>query len=100
MATRTRTRLRLSPDFDVLIARTGISKRQFASDSGVDYSTIKALVNPEQHPHRKGGMHPHTAWKLARMYAKLAEIDEEKAYGALIVTEELADQKTADSVAA
>ena len=91
MATRTRTRLRLSPDFDALIARTGVSKRQFASDSGVDYSTIKALANPEQHPHRKGGMHPHTAWKLARTYAALAQLDDDTAYARLIVEEPLAE---------
>jgi hypothetical protein len=90
MATRPRIRLKLSPNFDALIARTGISKRQFASDSGVDYSTIKALANPEHHPHRKGGMHPHTAWKLARRYAELAKIDEDAAYQAIIVKEVLA----------
>ena len=87
MATRTRTRLRLSPEFDALIARTGISKRQFASDSGVDYSTIKALLNPAQHPHRKGGMHPYTAWKIAKAYAKAIDLDEDTAFARLIVEE-------------
>ena len=91
MATRTRNRIRLSPDFDALIARTGVSKRQFASDSGVDYSTIKALANPDQHPHRKGGMHPHTAWKLARTYAALTHVDDDTAYARLIIEEARAD---------
>lgn len=91
MATQARVRLRLSPDFDALIARTGISKRQFASDSGVDYSTIKALLNPEQHPHRKGGMHAHTAWRLARAYAALVHLDDDTAYSRLIVEEPIAE---------
>jgi len=91
MATPIRNRLRLSPDFDDLIARTGVSKRQFASDSGVDYSTIKALANPDQHPYRKGGMHAHTAWKLARQYAALAQVDDDTAYARLIIEEALAE---------
>lgn len=91
MGVQTRKRLRLSPEFDELLARTGISKFQFASDSGVDYSTIRALEHPDQHPHRKGGMHPRTAWKLARAYAMLARVDEEFAYSRLIVEEPIAE---------
>jgi DNA-binding XRE family transcriptional regulator len=91
MATRTRTRLRLVDDFDRIIARAGLSKREFARRSGVSYATIKALENPEQHPHRKGGMHPTTAWKLARTYAQAVAVDEDTAYARLIVEEPIAE---------
>jgi hypothetical protein len=91
MATRTRTRLRLAPNFDIVIARTGLSKREFARRSGVGYATIKALENPKQHPHRKGGMLPNTAWKLVLTYAQIAAVDEEIAYARLIVEETIAE---------
>lgn len=89
MAGRPKTRLRLSENFETLVARVGLSKREMARRSGVGYATIKALENPETHPHRRGGMHPATAWKLAQTYAKLAELDEETAFARLIVEEPL-----------
>lgn len=91
MATRPRTRLRLAENFDTLVARAGLSKRELAKRSGVSYATIKALENPTQHPHRKGGMHPTTAWKLAETYAKVAEVDAETAFERLIVKEPIAE---------
>ncbi len=91
MTTRTRMRLRLAQDFDKLIARTGLSKREFAKRSGVSYATIKALENPDQHPHRKGGMLPNTAWKLAQTYARAIEVDEDTAYARLIIEERATD---------
>lgn len=91
MATRTRTRLRLAEDFDTLVARAGLSKREMARRSGVSYATIKALENPDQHPHRKGGMHPTTAWKLAQTYAQVAAVDDETAFARLIVKEPIVE---------
>jgi DNA-binding XRE family transcriptional regulator len=84
-------RLRLAEDFERLIARAGLSKRELARRSGVSYATIKALENPDQHPHRKGGMHPTTAWKLAQTYAQVAAVDEDTAYARLIVEEPIAE---------
>lgn len=87
MATRTRTRLRLAEDFDTLVARAGLSKREFARRSGISYATVKALENPEQHPYRRGGMRPDTAWKMAKAYAEAAGISEEAAFVRLVVEE-------------
>ena len=87
MATRTRTRLRLAENFDALVARAELSKREFARRSGVNYSTIKALENPEQHPHQRGGMRPDTAWKMAKAYVEAAGVDEETAFVRLVVEE-------------
>jgi hypothetical protein len=94
MATRTRTRLRLAENFNTLIARAGLSKRELSRRSGVSYATIKALENPDQHPRRRGGMHPTTAWKMAKAYAEAASVDEETAFARLVVEE------PADAVAA
>ena len=91
MATRPRTRLRLAENFDMLIARAGLSKLELARRSGVGYATIKALENPAQNPRRRGGMHPTTAWKLAQTYAQVAAIDEETAFARLIVEEPIAE---------
>ena len=91
MANYAHTRLRLAADFDTLIARTGLSKSEFARRSGVSYATIKALGNPDQHPHRRGGMLPNTAWKIAQAYAQVAALDAESAYARLIVEEHLAE---------
>lgn len=87
MARRARTRLRLAEDFDTLVARAGLSKREFARRSGISYATIMALKNPEQHPYRKGGMRPDTAWKMAKAYAEAAGVDEETAFARLVVEE-------------
>jgi transcriptional regulator with XRE-family HTH domain len=87
MATRARTRLRLAEDFGTLVARAGLSKREFARRSGISYATIKALENPAQHPHRTGGMRRDTAWKLAKAYAAATGVDEETAFARLVVEE-------------
>lgn len=82
-------RRRLKTDFLDTVARTGTSITDFANLAGVERGTIYALINPEQHPHRKGGMHRATAWKLARTYATLAKVDDDTAYARLIVEEQI-----------
>jgi hypothetical protein len=93
---RTRTMIRLKPDFPTTIAKTGIAMRQFVADAGVAEGTVYALLNPSQHPERKGGMQRATAWKLANAYARRANISPEAAYAALIVEEPATDGATTD----
>lgn len=82
-------RLRLKPGFLDTVARTGTSVTDFASIAGVERGTIYALINPDQHPHRKGGMQRATAWKLAKAYVKVAGVDEDTAFARLIVEEDI-----------
>jgi DNA-binding XRE family transcriptional regulator len=77
--------LRIHPDIAGLLARQGASIADFAERAGVARQTIFALLNPAQHPERRGGMHRTTAWKLARAYAQLTGLSEDAAYAAIIV---------------
>ena len=66
--------IRLAPTFINTVAQAEIPIVQLAREAGVAESTIHALLNPDQHPHRKGGMHRTTAWKLANAFARRAQI--------------------------
>jgi hypothetical protein len=71
-----------------LIARAGVTRKQFAEKAGIAEGTLHALINPAQQPLRtRGGMHPTTAWKIARAYAEAAALDEDAAYAAMITEE-------------
>lgn len=85
---RMQTRRVLRPEFADTIAREGISISEFAKVAGVERGTIYALLNPSQHPNRKGGMLRMTAWKLAKAYAKVKGISDDDAYVALIAEEQ------------
>lgn len=80
--------IRLAPTFTDSIAKAEISLAAFAREAGMAVSTIHALLNPSQHPHRKGGMRPDTAWKLANAFARHKQISPQEAYETLIVEEE------------
>ena len=82
-------RLRMRSDFVDTVARTGLSMKEFADTAGVNRTTIYALLKPELHPHRKGGMQRATAWRLAKAYASAAGVDEDAAFGRLFVEEPL-----------
>jgi hypothetical protein len=83
---------RLRADAPDRIARAGVTLKAFAESAGVAVGTLHALINPDQQPLRtRGGMHRTTAWKLAKAYAAIANLDEDAAYAALIV-EEAADR--------
>lgn len=84
-----RPMIRLAPTFDAAVARAELSITELAREAGVAASTIHALRNPSQHPERKGGMHPATAWKLANAYARLAGASPDAAYAALIAEGEV-----------
>jgi hypothetical protein len=77
---------KIHPDAPDHIARVGLTLKAFAERAGIAESTMHALLNPEQHPHRtRGGMHRTTAWKIARAYASAASVTDEQAYALLIV---------------
>ena len=79
---------KIHPDAPDLIARAGLTMKAFAERAGIAESTLHALLNPEQHPHRtRGGMHRTTAWKIARAYASAAGVTDEQAYTLLIIEE-------------
>lgn len=78
-------RLLLHPDFPDLVARAGVSQRAFARQAGVSFSTIMGLVHPNIHPGRRGGMQRRTAWRLAKAYGELVNIDADAAFRLLIV---------------
>ncbi len=80
-------RLRMRSDFVDTVARTGLSMTDFADTAGINRTTIYALLKPELHPNRKGGMQRTTAWKLAKAYATAAGVDEEAAFARLFVEE-------------
>lgn len=79
------TRLRLTPHFPDLIARSGLSQRAFAQRAKVSFSTIMGLLHPALHPGRRGGMQRRTAWLIAYAYSELVSIDAEAAFQLLIL---------------
>lgn len=87
-----RPMIRLAPRFVETVARAELSITDLAREAGVAKSTIHALLNPSQHPDRKGGMHPATAWKLANAYARRTGLSPDAAYAALLVEERGAEQ--------
>lgn len=79
---------RLNPNIARMLADLNLTISAYAKRAGVARSTIFALLNPDQHPDRVGGMHPITASKLSRAYAEAAGITPEQAYELIIVEEE------------
>lgn len=82
-------RIRVREGFVDTIARVGLTMTGFAEHAGVNRATLYALINPAQHPKRRGGMLRATAWKLSRAYAVAAGIDEETAFARLLVEEDI-----------
>jgi predicted DNA-binding transcriptional regulator AlpA len=82
-----RKRIVLRPNFADTIARTGLTMTEFAATAGVERTTLYALMNPSQHPNRKGGMIRATAWKIANAYAGAAGVSPDEAYAALLAEE-------------
>ena len=71
-----------------LIARAGLSIKDFAERAGIAAGTFHALINPSQQSLRtRGGMHRTTAWKIAHAYAQATGASEDAAYAAMIVEE-------------
>jgi hypothetical protein len=92
---------KLRADAPDLIARAGVTMKKFAAQAGIAPGTLYALLNPAQQPLRtRGGMHRTTAWKIAHTYGKVAELDEDAAYRAMIVEEPIDAAEPADAVAA
>ena len=87
MSDRPKTRLRLADNFDDLIARAGLTKIGLARKANLSYATVKGLITPAHHPQRTGGMRRDTAWKLAKAYAAAAGVDEETAFGRIVIEE-------------
>ncbi|NTU84331.1 MAG: hypothetical protein HGA45_34045 [Chloroflexales bacterium] len=82
-----RKRIVLKPEFAEIIAKAGFSITEFAAAAGVERTTLHALINPSQHPQRKGGMMRTTAWKIANAYAGRAGVSAEDAYAKLLAEE-------------
>jgi len=89
---------KLRADAPDLIARAGLSIKDFAQRAEIAAGTFHALINPAQQSLRtRGGMHRTTAWKIAHAYAQATGASEDAAYAAMIVEEiaELAVKATA-----
>lgn len=79
---------KLRADAPDLIARAGLSIKDFAQRAEIAAGTFHALINPAQQQLRtRGGMHRTTAWKIARAYAQATGASEDTAYAAMIVEE-------------
>lgn len=61
---------RLHPKFADTIAQHGFGMNEFADLAGIARTTLYALQSPDTHPHRVGGMHRVTAWKLINTFAE------------------------------
>ena len=81
-------RIRLHPDFADIIAQHGIGMNEMADLSEIARGTLYALQNPETHPHRAGGMHRTTAWKMINAFVAKTGISPQAAKDMLIVEEE------------
>jgi len=79
---------RLNPNIARMLADLDLTISAYAKRASVARSTIFALLNPDQHPDRVGGMHSITASKLSRAYAEAADITPEQAYALIILEEE------------
>jgi hypothetical protein len=92
---------KLRADAPDLIARAGVTMKEFAAQAGIAAGTLHALINPAQQPLRtRGGMHRTTAWKIAHTYARAAGLDADAAYRAMIVEEPVDTAEPVDTVAA
>jgi hypothetical protein len=92
---------KLRADAPDLIARAGVTMKDFAAQAGIAAGTLHALVNPAQQTKRtRGGMHRTTAWKIAHAYAAAAGISEDAAYRAIIIEEPIDAAEPASAVAA
>lgn len=78
-------RVRLQPNFADIIARYGIGMNEMAELARLGRATIYALQNPDTHPHRRGGMHRTTAWKIANAFAEKTGVAPETAWSMLMV---------------
>lgn len=79
---------KLRADAPDLIARVGLSMKDFAAQAGIAAGTLHALINPAQQRLRtRGGMHRTTAWKIAHAYAAAAKLDADAGYRAIIIEE-------------
>ena len=71
-------------DFASTIAQAGLDRPDLASAAGVSVTTIHALAHPE-HKGRTGVTREATAWKIARGFAQLAQLEPRAAFDALFV---------------
>ena len=75
----------LHPNFANVIARHNIGMNEIADLSEIGRATLYALQNPETHPHRKGGMHRTTAWKIVNAFSDKTGVPPDDAWGMLMV---------------
>ncbi len=66
-----------------LLASADLTYLRLAKSSGVGESTIRAIIHPHHHNHRRGMLFRRTAWKLARGYAHATNMTEEQAFNLL-----------------
>ncbi len=78
-------RIMLNPNFANVVARHNIGMNEIADRAKIGRATLYALQNPETHPHRKGGMHRTTAWKIVNAFSDETGISPDDAWGMLMV---------------
>ena len=80
-----RKRIKLAPTFSDTVAQAEMSIAALAREASISEATIHQLMNPAQHPERKGGMYKQTAWKIANAFARLTQRTPHEAYQQLII---------------
>ena len=81
-------RIELRPNFPDIVGRYNLSLRAVARAAEMDPAALHHILNPNPRIQRKNGMHPRTAWRIARAFAKLTDLDEEAAYQHIITVVE------------
>lgn len=78
-------RIRLHENFANEIAAHGIGMNEMAEAAGIGRATLFALLNPQTHPKRVGGMYRTTAWKIVNAFAAKTGVAPKDAWNMLMV---------------
>jgi hypothetical protein len=73
------TRIKARPTFGSVVARAGFTRPQLAAAADVSVRTIDGLANPGA-AGRQGFAREVTAWKIAKGFARLAELTDDDAF--------------------
>jgi hypothetical protein len=88
-------RITLSPQFETLIARAGLSKAALAEAAGISRLVIFRALQPKTNEVRST-LRGTTAWKMTRAYAERSGVDRETAFALLFVIERPYHQDATD----
>lgn len=84
------------PNLADKIAAAGYTIRGFSQETDFPAGTLIAILYPESHRARAGGMQARTAYRLARAWAQARGIDEETAFKEIIVEDTVKGSDAAD----